>query len=67
MGRNPVIFEAKLIIPSLVRKCNVIVIVVLMTTETESLHCFFVCGCIKLNFGVRGKFRLLISSISSNS
>ena len=33
----------------------------------ESLHCFFVFGWIKLKFGVRGNFRLLISNLSSET
>ena len=31
----------------------------------ESFHCFFVFGWIKLKFGVRGNFRLLISNLNS--
>ena len=37
------------------------------TKEAESLHCFFVLGLIKLKFGVRGNFRLLISNINSKT
>ena len=40
---------------------------VVTTVETESLNCFFVFGWIKLNFGVRGKFRLLISNFNSKT
>ena len=35
------------------------------TKEGESLHCFFVFGWIKLKFGVRGNFKLLISNLNS--
>ena len=35
------------------------------TKKVESLHCFFVLGLIKLKFGVRSNFRLLISNINS--
>ena len=31
----------------------------------ESLHCFFVFGWNKLQFGLRGNFRLLISNLNS--
>ena len=34
------------------------------TTEVESLYCFFVFGWIKLKFGVKGNFRLLISNLN---
>ena len=37
------------------------------TKEVESLHCFFVFGWIKLKFGVRGNFRLLISNLNSKT
>ena len=33
----------------------------------ESLHCFFVFGWIKLKFGVRVNFRLLISNLNSKT
>ena len=33
--------------------------------EVESLHCFFVFRWIKLEFGVRGNFRLLSSNLNS--
>ena len=33
----------------------------------ESLHCFYVFGWIKLKFGVRGNFRLLISNLNRKS
>ena len=35
------------------------------TIEVESPYCFFVFGWIKLEFGVRGNFRLLISNLKS--
>ena len=37
------------------------------TEEVESVHCFFVFGWIKLNFGVRGNFRFLISNLNSKT
>ena len=40
---------------------------VVTTKEVESLHCFFVFGWIKLKFGVRGNFGLLISNRNSNA
>ena len=33
------------------------------TGEVESLHCFFVFGWIKLKFGERVNFRVLISDL----
>ena len=35
------------------------------TREVESPCCFFVFGWIKLEFGVKGNFRLLISNLNS--
>ena len=37
------------------------------TKEVESLHCFFVFWWIKLKFGVRGNFILLISNLNSET
>ena len=37
------------------------------TQDVESLHCFFVFRWIKLEFGVRGKFRLLILNLNSKT
>ena len=37
------------------------------TREVKSLHCFLVFGWIKLKFGVRGNFRLLISNLNSKT
>ena len=35
------------------------------TKKVERLHCFLVFGSIKLTFGVRGNFGLLISNLNS--
>ena len=37
------------------------------TQEVKSLHCFFLFGWIKLKFGVRVNFRLLISNLNSKT
>ena len=57
-------FKEKLITSSLIRMYDVI-IVILTTQEGESLRGFFVFGWIKLKFGLRGNFELLISNLNS--
>ena len=34
------------------------------TNQVESLHCFFIFGWIKLQFGVKGNLRLLITNLN---
>ena len=57
----------KLMTSPLIRKYDVIIVIfdVATTKEVESLHCFYVFGWIKLKFGVRSNFRLLISNLNS--
>ena len=40
---------------------------VMTTREVESSYCFFVFEWIKLEIGVRGNFRLLISNLNSKT
>ena len=64
MGGNLVKFKRFLMTSSLIRKYDVIIVPI--PKEVESLHCFcFVFGWIKLKFGVRGNFRVLISNLNS--
>ena len=53
-----------MITSSLIRKYDVIIchFDIETTKEVESLHCCFVFGWIKLKFGVKGNFTLLISN-----
>ena len=54
---------------SLIPKYDVIIVIFDVATiqEVESRHCFFVFGWIKLKFGVRGNFMLLISNLNSKT
>ena len=63
MGRNFVKFK-KIVSNSNVRRHNR-PFDVITTKKVKSLHGFFVFGWIKLKFGVRGKFRVLISNRNS--
>ena len=66
MNKNLVKFFKKLMASSLIRKYDVI-IVILMLRQLKSgkSSCFFVFGWIKLKLGLRGNFRLLISNLNS--
>ena len=67
MGRNLVKFKKVLMMLSLIRKYDVI-IVILMSRQLKKWKVFTVSlffGWIKLEFGVRGNFRLLISNLNS--
>ena len=69
MGRNLVKFKKKLMTSSLIRKYDVI-IVILMLRQLRKWKVFivlFVFGWIKLKFAVRGNFRLLISNRNSET
>ena len=66
MGRNLVKLK-KMMTSSLIRKYDVI-IVILMSHQLRKWKVFIVSlffGWIKLKFGVRGNFRLLISNLNS--
>ena len=66
LGRNMQKFEKKLMATSLIRKYDVIIVILMSRQQkVESLHCFFVFGWIGLKFGVRGNFRILISNLNS--
>ena len=60
MGRNLVEFFKNMMTSTIIRKNDVIIVIL-----TESLHCFFVFGWIKLKFSTRGNFRLLILNLNS--
>ena len=67
MRRNLVKFQ-KMMLSSLIRKYDVIMVILILQQLKKSIvyifHCFFVFGRIKLKFGVRGNFALLISNLN---
>ena len=65
MGRNLVKFQKILMMSSFNSKVCHSHFDVATTSHVKSLYCFFVFGWIKLKFGVRGNFRLLISNRNS--
>ena len=66
-GRNirwvDILFNKKMMMSSLI--CDNHQFDVMTTREVESPYFFFIFGWIKLEFGVRGDFRLLISNLNS--
>ena len=69
MDRNLVKFKNILTTSSLIRKYDVI-IVILMSRQLRKwkvFTVFFVFGWIKLKFGVRGNFTLLISNLNAKT
>ena len=67
MDRNLVKLKKKLMTSSLTRKYDVIIII-LISRQLRKWKIFivsFAFGWIKLQFGVRGNFRLLFSNLSS--
>ena len=69
MGRNHVKFKKELMTSSLIRRYDLI-IVILMSQQLRKwkrlIVSLFLDG-IKLKFGVRGNFRLLISNLHSKT
>ena len=54
MGRNIVKFKKKLMMSSVIRKYDVIIVILMSRNLRSGKHCFFVFGWIKLKFGVKG-------------
>ena len=66
MGRN-LEFKKILTMSSLIRKYDVIVILMFRQLKLKVFIVSSFFGCIKLKFGVLGNFRLLISNINSKT
>ena len=67
MGRNLVKLKKNLMTSSLIRKYDVIIVILMSRQLGSGKSSLFLClGWIKLTFGVRGNFRLLISNLNSS-